>query len=130
MNLYGTYDICVLDHLNKDDDDTLEKRDTVGQNEYNSVSFEKGGLLTQYCKYDGYSETLTAPKDIQMVYDAVNGMPGYWYYNSGHRHHWVLKDNNKNVDISEGLLQFYDSPFETKAFVQPWQLCYGDHDEL
>jgi hypothetical protein len=107
----------------------ISKRDYVGENEYNAVYFSQGGLLTQYCKYDGYSETLTAPKDLQMMYNAVDSMPGYWYY-TNHRHHWIVKDNNHNVDVSEGLLQLYSSAFVTEAFVPTYSLCKSDHDEL
>ncbi|CCH45887.1 putative membrane protein [Wickerhamomyces ciferrii] len=110
------------------DPEKPDKRDYVGEDEWNRVYFTQGGLLEEGCKYDGSSETLTMPKDLNMVYNLLNDFTGFWYYNSDKVTHWYIKDNNHNKDIAEGLLQRNTENFGYWQFTQPYNLCYGDGD--
>lgn len=123
-----------LGYLNNDGQDhdnnsaVNVKRDYVGEDEWNRVYFTQGGLLEEGCKYDGSSETLTMPKDLNMVYNLLDSFSGFWYYHSDKTTHWYIKDNNHNKDLAEGLLQRDTENFGYWQFTQPYNLCYGDGD--
>lgn len=66
------------------------------------VTFAKVGLMSQFDRCRIPSETINFPTDLNMVQGYLDT---YWNYNSGHRHNWIIRNNNQL--IYEDLLHMY-----------------------
>lgn len=109
---------------------SIMKRD-IGEESVHDY-FKRGDTKLQYYEYHGYSERLSAPNDIQVVYDAVNCIPGFWYYDQQQIIHIIGGDMNAWVDMAEDEdYQKSDTDlFDCNDLLEPPQVSIIAHDEL